>query len=141
MYDKIWFPLSITLWIATISSLLVLFSGIVIVYIFVICDFRGKELEELFVTLPLILPITVTGYLLVILIGRNGFIGQLIYNFFDFRLKITKITIILILQMLPAQLTKGPESKLNLNFLDTTNLTAEVPAQFADSINLHAGDL
>lgn len=43
--------------------------------------------------------------------------------------------------MLPAQLTKGPESKLNLNFLDTTNLTAEVPAQFADSLNLHAGDL
>lgn len=82
MFDKIWFPLSITLWISTISSFLVLCSGIVIAYIFARRDFRGKELAELLVTLPLILPPTVTGYLLVVLIGRNGFLGQLIYNFF-----------------------------------------------------------
>lgn len=80
MLDQIWFPLSITLWIAAISSLLVLCSGVVIAYIFARRDFRGKELAELFVTLPLILPPTVIGYLLVILVGKNGFIGQLIYD-------------------------------------------------------------
>ena len=81
MFDKIWFPLSLTLWISTISSFLVLCSGIVIAYIFARRDFRGKKLLELLVTLPLILPPTVTGYLLVVFIGRNGFLGQLIYNF------------------------------------------------------------
>lgn len=80
MLDQIWFPLSITLWIATMSSLFVLCSGVVIAYIFARRDFRGKKLAELLVTLPLVLPPTVIGYLLVILVGKNGFIGHLIFN-------------------------------------------------------------
>ena len=55
-------------------------SGVVIAYIFARRDFRGKELAELLVTLPLVLPPTVIGYLLVILVGKNGFIGHLIFN-------------------------------------------------------------
>jgi molybdate transport system permease protein len=81
MLDDIWFPLSVTLWIASISSLLVLFSGVMIAYIFARRDFQGKELAEMLVTLPLVLPPTVIGYLLVILLGKNGFIGHLIYSF------------------------------------------------------------
>ena len=80
--DQIWFPLSLSLWIATISSILVLCSGVVIAYTFARYDFRGKELAELLVTVPLVLPPTVIGYLLVILVGKNGFIGHLIYDFF-----------------------------------------------------------
>ena len=80
MLDQVWFPLSNTLWIAIISSLLVLCSGVIIAYIFARHDFRGKEFAELLVTVPLVLPPTVIGYLLVILVGRNGFIGHLIYN-------------------------------------------------------------
>lgn len=81
MLDKIWFPILITFWIATISSLLVLFSGVIIAYVFARRDFRGKGLAELFVTLPLVLPPTVIGYLLVVLVGKNGFLGQLIFKF------------------------------------------------------------
>ena len=80
MLDQVWFPLSITLWIATISSILVLCSGVGIAYIFARRDFRGKELAELLLTLPLVLPPTVIGYLLVILIGKNGFLGHLIFD-------------------------------------------------------------
>jgi molybdate transport system permease protein len=80
MLDKILFPLSITLWIAVISSILVLCSGVVIAYIFARRNFPGKELAELFVTLPLVLPPTVIGYLLVVLVGKNGFIGQLVFK-------------------------------------------------------------
>jgi len=80
MLDQIWFPLSITLWVATISSILVLCSGVGIAYVFARRDFRGKELAELLLTLPLILPPTVIGYLLVILIGKNGFFGHLIFE-------------------------------------------------------------
>ena len=82
MLDQIWFPLSITLWIATISTFLVLCSGVIIAYIFARYDFWGKEYAELLVTLPLILPPTVVGYILVILVGRKGFFGQLIYSLF-----------------------------------------------------------
>ncbi|WP_048139168.1 MULTISPECIES: molybdate ABC transporter permease subunit [unclassified Methanosarcina] len=80
MLDKIWFPILITFWIATISSLLVLCSGVIIAYVFARHDFRGKGLAELFVTLPLVLPPTVIGYLLVVLVGKNGFLGQLIFK-------------------------------------------------------------
>lgn len=79
MLDQVWFPLSITLWIATISSILVLCSGVGIAYVFARREFRGKELAELLLTLPLVLPPTVIGYLLVILIGKNGFLGHLIF--------------------------------------------------------------
>lgn len=80
MMDKIWFPLSLTLWVAAISSILVLCSGVTIAYVFARRDFRGKGLAELLVTLPLVLPPTVIGYLLVVLVGRNGFFGQMIFD-------------------------------------------------------------
>ncbi|MDR7667212.1 molybdate ABC transporter permease subunit [Methanosarcina sp. Z-7115] len=79
--DQIWFPLFLSLWIAFISSILVLCSGVVIAYIFARFNFRGKELAELLVTLPLVLPPTVIGYLLVILVGKKGFLGHLIFSF------------------------------------------------------------
>lgn len=80
MLDKIWFPLSLTLWVAAISSILVLCSGVTIAYVFARYDFHGKGLAELFMTLPLVLPPTVIGYLLVILVGRNGVLGKMIFN-------------------------------------------------------------
>jgi molybdate transport system permease protein len=80
MLDRIWFPLSLTLWVAAISSILVLCSGVTIAYVFARHDFRGKWLVELLVTLPLVLPPTVIGYLLVVLVGRNGFLGQMIFD-------------------------------------------------------------
>jgi molybdate transport system permease protein len=80
MLDQIWFPLYLTFWIALVSSLLVLCSGVIIAYIFARRDFRGKKLAEVLITLPLVLPPTVIGYLLILLIGKNGFIGHMIYN-------------------------------------------------------------
>jgi len=74
LLDQIWFPVFLTLWIASISSFPVLCTGVVIAYIFARRDFPGKELAEILVTLPLVLPPTVIGYLLVILLGKNGFI-------------------------------------------------------------------
>lgn len=80
MLDQIWFPLYLTFWIALVSSFLVLCSGVIIAYIFVRRDFRGKKLAEVLITLPLVLPPTVIGYLLILLMGKNGFIGHMIYN-------------------------------------------------------------
>jgi molybdate transport system permease protein len=80
MLDHIWFPLYLTFWIALVSSFLVLCSGVIIAYIFARRDFRGKKLAEVLITLPLVLPPTVIGYLLILLMGKNGFIGHMIYN-------------------------------------------------------------
>ena len=89
MLEQIWFPISITLWIATISSISVLFIGIVISYVLARRHFRGKWLAEVLVTLPLVLPPTVMGYLLVLLLGKNGYIGHLIFGLTGTRILFT----------------------------------------------------
>ncbi|HEC98495.1 MAG TPA: ABC transporter permease subunit, partial [Nitrospirae bacterium] len=54
--------------------------GISVAYILARKDFRGRVLLDILITLPLVLPPTVTGYYLVILFGRNGFIGRFFYD-------------------------------------------------------------
>jgi molybdate transport system permease protein len=41
--------------------------------------FRGRGLLDLLVTLPLVLPPTVTGYYLIVLLGRRGWLGAPLY--------------------------------------------------------------
>ena len=43
-------------------------------------SFKGKEILDILVTLPLVLPPTVIGYYLIILMGRNGLIGGVLYQ-------------------------------------------------------------
>jgi molybdate transport system permease protein len=43
-------------------------------------SFKGKEILDILLTLPLVLPPTVIGYYLILLMGRNGFIGSYIYQ-------------------------------------------------------------
>ncbi len=80
MLEQVWFPLVITLKIAIISTLLVATLGVIISYVLARRDFRGKWLADILVTLPLVLPPTVTGYLLVVLLGKNGVLGNILYN-------------------------------------------------------------
>lgn len=69
-------PLLISIKVALCSSLLVFFIGTVIAYFLAMKQFKGRALLEILVMLPLVLPPTVTGYYLVIIMGRNGFIGK-----------------------------------------------------------------
>lgn len=80
MLDQIGFPLLITLKIAGLSTLIVAITGMVIAYILARRDFRGKWLVDVLVTLPLVLPPTVTGYLLVVLLGKKGVFGSILYD-------------------------------------------------------------
>ncbi|MDW7731106.1 MAG: molybdate ABC transporter permease subunit [Methanolobus sp.] len=80
MLDQIGFPLGITLKIAVLSTIVVALVGVVISYVLARRDFKGKWLADVLVTLPLVLPPTVTGYILVILLGKNGALGSILYN-------------------------------------------------------------
>jgi molybdate transport system permease protein len=66
--------------VATVATVLVMLVGISVAYILARKDFRGRVLLDILITLPLVLPPTVTGYYLVILFGRNGFIGRFFYD-------------------------------------------------------------
>lgn len=80
MLDQIWFPLYITLKISLVSSLIVAILGTIISYLLARREFMGKWLIDSLVTLPMILPPTVTGYILVLLLGKRGIIGQILFN-------------------------------------------------------------
>ncbi|MCD4806150.1 MAG: molybdate ABC transporter permease subunit [Methanococcoides sp.] len=80
MLEDALIPLSITLKVAVLSTCLVAVFGILISYALARRDFRGKWLADILVTLPLVLPPTVTGYLLVVLLGKNGAIGSFLFE-------------------------------------------------------------
>lgn len=44
-----------------------------------------KKIIEFVVTLPIFLPPSVIGYMLIIFLGKNSFIGKIFYDFFNFR--------------------------------------------------------
>jgi molybdate transport system permease protein len=50
------------------------------------CDFRGKALVETVVNLPLVLPPVVTGYFLLVLFGRRGWLGGVLEEWLGLRL-------------------------------------------------------
>src|SRR5712691_4232316 len=70
-----WFPLWLSLRVAFLSPALV--GGLWIAYLLANREFRGKEILDAAVTLPLVLPPTVLGYYLLVLLGRNSPLGQL----------------------------------------------------------------
>jgi molybdate transport system permease protein len=72
-----WFPLWLSLRVAVVSTFFALAAGLWIAYILANRDFRGKEILDAAVTLPLVLPPTVLGYYLLVLIGRASPLGQL----------------------------------------------------------------
>ena len=72
-----WFPLWLSLRVAAISTILALIVGLWLAWILANRAFRGKELLDAAITLPLVLPPTVLGYYLLVLLGRASPIGQL----------------------------------------------------------------
>lgn len=70
-----------------VSSVAVLFSlpfGILMAWVLVRCHFPGKTLLDSIIHLPLVLPPVVVGYLLLVSMGKRGFIGEWLYNWFGF---------------------------------------------------------
>src|ERR1051325_2789172 len=73
-----WFPLALSIRVALIATLIVLLIGIALGWLLARRRFFGREMLDAVVTLPLVLPPTVLGYYLLVLLGRNGFIGRAI---------------------------------------------------------------
>src|SRR6266404_3647757 len=72
-----WFPLWLSLRVAFVSTAIALAAGVWLAYLLANRTFRGKEALDAAVTLPLVLPPTVLGYYLLVLVGRASPIGKL----------------------------------------------------------------
>ena len=61
--------------VAVLATVLNALVGVPLAYVLARWRFRGRGLVDLLTTLPLVLPPTVTGYYLIVLLGRRGWLG------------------------------------------------------------------
>ena len=73
--------LRLSLWVSGWAVAVSLPLGILAAWILARLRFPGKNLLDGFIHLPLVLPPVVTGYLLLVFLGRNGIIGAALYKY------------------------------------------------------------
>lgn len=73
-----WFPLALSIRVALVATAVVAFSGVALGWLLARRKFPGSELLDAAITLPLVLPPTVLGYYLLVLLGRTSPVGKLI---------------------------------------------------------------
>lgn len=83
------FPLFLSLRVASLATLVTFSVGIITAFVLARREFFGKNLLEAIVTMPLVLPPTVLGYYLLVLIGRQGPLGEFLRNNFGVNLVFT----------------------------------------------------
>ncbi len=71
-------PIILSLKVAAVSGILVIFWGTVLGRYLARRLFRGKAILETIIMLPMVLPPTVIGFFLIVIFGRNSFAGKAI---------------------------------------------------------------
>ncbi len=77
-----WRAVELSLRVSLWATLATLPLGIFVAYVLARWRFRGKQILNGIVHLPLILPPVVTGYLLLLTFGRRGPVGQILEDWF-----------------------------------------------------------
>ncbi len=71
-----WSPLTLSLRVAACATFISLVLGVALAYLLANKNFRGRELLDAAITLPLVLPPTVLGYYLLVMLGRSAPVGR-----------------------------------------------------------------
>ncbi len=82
--NREWSPFTLSLWVSFLAAFIALVIGVALAWLLVKKNFRGKMLLEGIALLSLVLPPTVLGYYLLVLLGQRG-LGPLIEQLFGFR--------------------------------------------------------
>ncbi|TVY02331.1 molybdate ABC transporter permease subunit [Cohnella terricola] len=75
-WHEFWSPIQLSLQVALLSSVLTIILGTVVARALNGKSFRGKTLLETAMMLPLVLPPTVVGFVLLMFLGRRSWIGR-----------------------------------------------------------------
>ncbi|MFW5792140.1 MAG: molybdate ABC transporter permease subunit [Desulfohalobiaceae bacterium] len=91
MFSSVQFltPLLLTLKVAGLATLGAVFLGVIAAYVLSRWTFPGRDWCDAVLTLPLVLPPTVLGYYLLVLIGRRGVLGEWLLETFGITLMFT----------------------------------------------------
>ncbi|MFF2447305.1 molybdate ABC transporter permease subunit [Neobacillus sp. NPDC058068] len=83
MTDHFWDPVKLSLEIAVVSGFIVLILGLFLGKWMAKARFKGKAVIETIFLLPLVLPPTVVGFLLLVIFGKKSPIGHFIESIFQ----------------------------------------------------------
>lgn len=78
MLEEFLIPLKISLKVTIVAGVIVIILGTIAGRILSMKSFKGKTLLETILMLPLVLPPTVVGFLLLVIFGRQSFVGKMI---------------------------------------------------------------
>lgn len=83
------FPLYLSLRVAGLATAVSFVTGTLVAWALARLEFPGKSLIASLVMLPLVLPPTVLGYYLLVIIGRQGLLGRMLEQSFGYSLVFT----------------------------------------------------
>ncbi len=73
--DTVWVALALSLKVAGLATLLAGLAGVATGFVLARGRFPGRDVLDTLLTLPMVLPPTVLGYYLLVLLGRQGALG------------------------------------------------------------------
>jgi len=89
MEASVWITLALTLKVAAWATAINLVLGVAIGWLLARRQFLGREFVDAVLTLPLVLPPTVLGYYLLVVIGKRGWLGHWLQEVFGINLIFT----------------------------------------------------
>ena len=87
--DSVWVALSLSLKVAGWATALNIVLGIAVGFFLARTRFFGRDLLDTLLTLPMVMPPTVLGYYLLVLVGRRSPFGSWLYDTFGINLIFT----------------------------------------------------
>ncbi len=87
--EEAWVALGLSLKVALWATAIDVVLGVAVGYALARLRFPGRELVDSMLLLPMVLPPTVLGYYLLVVVGRNGWLGSWLDSAFGIRLVFT----------------------------------------------------
>ncbi len=87
--------LSLSIKVALLSLIVTFPLGLLVGWLLAKRTFPGKAFLNTLVMLPLVLPPIISGYLLLILLGKHGFIGRFIYQTFGVEIVFSELSVVI----------------------------------------------
>ena len=125
----IWEALLISLKVVLVSVFLSCTLGILLGYFMVEKNFKFKYIIETIIIFPMFLPPSAVGYLILLILGKKGVIGEFLYNNFDMSIIFTWIGAVIegIVVSIPIMYQSLKTSLLSVND-DVKNAAREMGA-------------
>jgi molybdate transport system permease protein len=99
-----WQIVGFTVWVAALSTVIILPFGLALAWLLARADWPGKSLVETIVTLPLVMPPVAVGLILLQVFGRHGAVGGFLHDHFNLDIIFTWRAVLLALSVMSVPL-------------------------------------